>query len=312
MMHNHWRGVSVIIPVYNRENFLKESIQSVLTQKFSGTLEIIVSDDGSIDKSLQIAESFGPAVRVLRKPNNCLSQGASSARNRGIQAANQPFICFLDSDDFYLPGHLNRMVDLLESRQDICFAFSRMQDMREIDGIRHYSPWTRSVVTDRDVCYLGLTRPRLVSMNTLILRRRVFQEIGLFNESYSNGEDGDLWLRLSECYKGAFLDQFGAVCRSEHGSGQLSNNNEAIIRECALQVFSSALTRYKNQKKGDSYRLFLLKQKKAGIMYYKDYSWRYRMVLTSLMIRCPVCFVRFVYDYWLTGGLKYRWFKSTS
>jgi glycosyltransferase involved in cell wall biosynthesis len=76
-------------------------------------LEIIVSDDGSTDNGVDIARSFGSPVKVLLKPGNCPDQGVSGARNRGIEAATQSYIAFLDSDDYYLPGHLNKMAALL-------------------------------------------------------------------------------------------------------------------------------------------------------------------------------------------------------
>jgi len=293
---NYMSGISVIIPVYNREKFLKEAIQSVLDQKLIGTLEIIVSDDGSTDKSLEIADSFGSLVKVLRKPNDCLSQGVSGARNRGIQMATQPYICFLDSDDFYLPGHLNQMIALMETRQDISFAFSRMQEMKEIDGVRYYTPWTRPVVIKRDICYLGLTRPKLVHMNVLITRIKALQQIGMFDESYSNGEDGDLWIRLSEKHSGEFLDYFGAVYRIEHGYGQLCDNSMAVINRCAFQVFSSALKRHLKQIDCDPYRLFLIRQKILGILFSNEFPWRYRINLLGLFMRNPICFVNFIAD----------------
>ena len=78
-------GISVIIPVYNRELFIKEAIQSFLSQDYEGIIEVLISDDGSTDRSLIIAESFGEKVKILRKPKNCLTQGVSSTRNRGLR-----------------------------------------------------------------------------------------------------------------------------------------------------------------------------------------------------------------------------------
>lgn len=290
-------GVSVIIPVYNRENFIGEAIQSVLDQDFDGDIEIIVSDDGSTDKSIEIAESFGPLVRVLHKPIDCLSQGVSGARNRGILVATQPYIGFLDSDDFYLPGHLISLVSVLELRHDIGFAFSRMQEVKEVDGLRQYSPWTRPIITDRDVRYLGLTRSRLLSMNVLILRSDVFDKIGKFNETYSNGEDGDLWIRLGEHFDGFFLDQAGAVCRREHGAAQLSNNQPDIIRECALRVFSAALERVATQPIKDKYRFFLLKLKVYGLKYSGINTPLYIFHLVSMLFWHPFLSIVYLIEY---------------
>lgn len=294
------QGISVVIPVYNRERHLKQAIQSVLDQEFSGTLEIIISDDGSTDRSIQIAESFGSVVKIIRKPKKCMSQGVAGARNRGIQVATQPYICFLDSDDFYLSGYINRMIEIMKSRQDIGFAFCRTKKLEEISGTRNFAPWTRKVVNSDDVKYLGLTRSKLIHIITLIVRTEVFQQIGMFNESYSNGEDGDFWIRLGENYSGIFSDFYGAVYRVNHSAEQLSKNSSHKIDDCALRVFSSALQRCRLLKTYDPYRHFLIKMKIFGIKYSRKYHLFYRAILIGLMITHPICSIRYIQNIMLT------------
>ena len=92
--------VSVIIPVYNGEKYLRESIDSIFSQTYT-PIEVIVVDDGSTDQSKAIARSF-PQIRYLFQNNS----GHASARNRGIRAANADYISFLDSDDLWLPEKL--------------------------------------------------------------------------------------------------------------------------------------------------------------------------------------------------------------
>lgn len=89
------KGISIIIPTFNREAFIGEAIQSILKQEYPYKIEIIISDDGSTDNTLSIAARYGQKRKILKKPDNCLSQGASGARNRGIAAATQPFLGFL-------------------------------------------------------------------------------------------------------------------------------------------------------------------------------------------------------------------------
>jgi glycosyltransferase involved in cell wall biosynthesis len=93
---NSFPGVSVVIPCFNGEKFLSETIQSVLQQSFQ-PLEILVVDDGSTDGSVRIAKSFGDRVCVFHQPN----QGESVARNRGIELARGDFVAFLDADDIW-------------------------------------------------------------------------------------------------------------------------------------------------------------------------------------------------------------------
>jgi glycosyltransferase involved in cell wall biosynthesis len=265
------KGISVIIPVYNREAFLEEAIQSVLSQNYQGTLEIIISDDGSTDRSLEIAASFGSKVQILRKPNWCKSQGVSGTRNRGIAVATQPYISFLDSDDFYLPGHLNMMAELLESRLELGFVFSRMLQMKEHDGSRMFAPWTRAKLTKKDILYPVISGSNVAHTNCFLFRIVVFKTVGVFNESYTNGEDGDLWMRVSEQYQGGLSDHYGAVYRIEHGFGQLTCiHNQDNIRNCFKGVFSDALIRYQMQSKRDRYRLFRLR---LILAFYKQPLW---------------------------------------
>ena len=97
--------VSVVIPCYNGAAFLRETLDSVLAQTHA-PLEVIVVDDGSTDDSAAIAESYGPPVRVIRQRN----QGESVARNRGIDEARGDWIAFIDSDDVWKPGKLERQL----------------------------------------------------------------------------------------------------------------------------------------------------------------------------------------------------------
>ncbi len=254
------KGISVIIPVFNRDRFLGEAIKSVLSQNYLGPIEIIVSDDGSTDRSLSVASSFGENVRIITKPEGCNSQGVSGTRNRGIAAATQPYIAFLDSDDFYLSNHLNRIAAILESREELGFVFSRMLQMKEQNGRRFFAPWTRSRITNRDILNPVVSGACVVHTNIFLFRRDVFNMVGVFNEQYSNGEDGDLWMRISEGYKGKFADYYGAVYRIEHGGCQLTKSaNQSQVQECFKKVFFNALTRCQARPQHNRYRLFRLR-----------------------------------------------------
>ena len=103
-------SISVVIPCYNAAAFLRATIESILGQT-QPVLEVIVVDDGSTDDSANIAESFGPPVRVIRQPN----QGESAARNRGIEAAGGEWVAFLDADDLWLPTKVELQAEAIRS-----------------------------------------------------------------------------------------------------------------------------------------------------------------------------------------------------
>ena len=105
--------VSVIMPAYNSEVYIRESIDSVLAQTFAD-FELIVVDDGSTDTTAAIAESYSDSrIRLIRQPN----RGVSVARNTGLEASQGQFITFLDSDDLYYPDFLKTLHRLIQSNQ---------------------------------------------------------------------------------------------------------------------------------------------------------------------------------------------------
>jgi glycosyltransferase involved in cell wall biosynthesis len=252
-------GISVIIAAYNSQMFIAEAIQSVLDQDYDGHLEIIISDDGSSDKTLEISESFGDKVTILKRERDCLSQGASSTRNRGLMAATKPYICFLDSDDFLLPDHLNRIASVLENNPNLGFAFCRILEIKEEKGLKLYKPWTQQHISKNDVLNPMVSRNQVVCTNSFIFRKIVFDKVGGFNETYSNGEDSDMWMRISEKYRGAFVDHYGAVYRKQHGNNQLTKNPKEIINNCHLAIINNAIQRYYQLGLNDSNRIFELK-----------------------------------------------------
>jgi glycosyltransferase involved in cell wall biosynthesis len=248
-------GISIIIPVYNREKYLSDAIDSILKQNYPGPLEIIISDDGSIDKSIDIAFSYNDSrIKVLRKPADCKTQGAASARNRGINAASHTYICFLDSDDYQLDGFLETMIQGILSNEKCDFAFCRTMERIESDSQMVIKPWTKKKITELDIKHIGITRHKVVHTNTFIFRKNIFNKVGYFNEKYSNVEDIDMWLRIGENFKCVFIDFVGTV-RRKHGY-QLTMNDEYMINTYAIEVFKNALRRAREQN--DLLRIYRL------------------------------------------------------
>jgi glycosyltransferase involved in cell wall biosynthesis len=111
--------VSVVIPVRNGVNYLEAAIQSVLGQG-NVEVEVIVVDNGSSDGSRTLAESFGAPVRVISEPR----KGAAHARNAGVRQARGEYLAFLDADDVWAPGKLERQLRELEARKDLDMVFT--------------------------------------------------------------------------------------------------------------------------------------------------------------------------------------------
>ena len=180
--------ISVIIPTYNRGWIIKEAIDSVLSQDYVN-FEPIVVDDGSTDITHEILNSYQKDITVLRQNN----QGVSAARNRGLAAASGRFIAFLDSDDFWLPQKLSRQVDFFHSNPDALICQTEeiwiRNNVRVNPKKRHKKPSGMIFEPSLSLC--------LVSPSAVMIKRSLFEEVGLFDETLPACEDYDLWLRIS-------------------------------------------------------------------------------------------------------------------
>ena len=182
---------SVIIPLYNKEYSILQTLNSVLKQDFAD-FEVIVVNDGSTDDSFNVACRFTDSrIRVVDKPNG----GVSSARNRGIEESKADYIAFLDGDDLWETNHLSTLKELIENYPEASFYATRyrMSDrsLRTIDESFLVKDFFLGNVKEN-----GQTGYLLVWTSCVVAKRDCFEKVGSFNEEFSHGEDLDLWKRL--------------------------------------------------------------------------------------------------------------------
>jgi len=209
-------AVSVIIPTYNRADFLCSAIQSVLDQTFRD-FELIVVDDGSRDNTREAVEGFtDPRIRYVYQEN----KGISGARNTGIRNANATYIAFLDSDDLWLPQLLEVEIPILNTNQDVGLVYARAQSMdwsgemlkgRIVGAPQRYPDGTlKSLLYGDFVCTI-----------TVVARRESLERAGWFDETLTTSVDWDMWLRMSLVCRFQFVDEVLACIRSH--SGRITN-----------------------------------------------------------------------------------------
>lgn len=189
--------ISVIIPTFNRCAMLGKAVDSVLHQDYPDT-EIIVVDDGSTDATREMLHSYGKRIRIIRQEN----RGVSAARNRGIAAAEGELIAFLDSDDLWLPGKLKSQAAFFADRPGAMICQTEEIWIRK--GVRvnpKKKHRKRSGMIFEPSLHLCLVSPSAVMM-----RRKLFAEVGLFDENLPACEDYDLWLRVSLRYPVFLMD----------------------------------------------------------------------------------------------------------
>jgi len=192
-------AVSVIIPTYNRSDLVLQAVTSVLEQTFKD-MEILVVDDGSTDGTADKLEPFSAKIRLLRHER---TRGVSAARNTGIVASSAPLIAFLDSDDRWLPGKLDAQVRFFREHAGAVACQTREIWIRR--G-RRVNPARRHIKPSGDIFEASLERC-LVSPSAVMIRRSLFDEVGLFDEDMPVCEDYDLWLRISSRYPIHLIDE---------------------------------------------------------------------------------------------------------
>jgi GT2 family glycosyltransferase len=193
-------AVTVIMPVYDRERFVREAIASVLAQTF-GDFELIVVDDGSTDATPAVVATIDdPRLRYVAQPH----RGVAAAMNTGLRAARGRYVARLDSDDVWLPDLLATQVAVLETRPEIDVVYARGQGM-EADGTVTTHVWGFGPRWPGDALRSQLHGDFTCNI-TAVARRDCLERAGGFDESLTAHEDWDLWLRVARHYSFAFTD----------------------------------------------------------------------------------------------------------
>jgi glycosyltransferase involved in cell wall biosynthesis len=204
--------VSVVIPSYNRAQYLSSAIDSIISQSYP-IYEIIVVDDGSSDDTAGVCARYGKPVRYVYQDN----AGPSSARNTGIEHATGELLAFLDSDDTWLPGKTERQVALFERDQSLGLC-----------ATANYNCDENGTITDLHcICPTNPSRIRreifirsLFCTPSVMVRRECFRHVGMFDTSYKFGEDWDMWIRILGRYRGAFIAE--PLCKCPRLSSGIS------------------------------------------------------------------------------------------
>lgn len=185
--------ISVIIPVYNGEKTIRETIESVLKQSFYD-LELIVINDGSTDSTLEIVSSIKDSrLKIFSYPN----AGLAISRNRGITYASGEFVSFLDADDIWTADKLELQLKALQENPQAAVAYS-WTDL--IDESSQFLRPSSHITANGDVYARLLLINFLENGSNPLIRKQALTKVGGFDESLSGAADWDMWLRLAACY----------------------------------------------------------------------------------------------------------------
>lgn len=196
--------VSVVIPAFNAEALIAETLESVVASTF-GDFEVLVIDDGSKDRTVEVASRFGGKVRVVSQPN----AGSSAARNRGADLTDSEFIAFLDSDDIWHPRKLACQVDVLEQRPDHGVCFTRFTPWAG-GSSRAFREEPRSGMVDETMSgwvYHHLILTNWCLPSSMLVRRSAWQQTGPFLCDDQQTDDWEYIIRATQSQRFVRLDE---------------------------------------------------------------------------------------------------------
>ncbi len=213
-------GVSVVIPAYNYAHFLPTAIDSALAQDHPN-IEIIVVDDGSTDNTPEVAAGYGDRIRCIHQPN----AGLSAARNTGIKAASHPFVAFLDADDEWLPGSISAVMREFEAHGKELGAVAGQSIFMDHEGV--IVPF-KSRVRDlpRGIEFADILLKTRFSPSSVVARRSVFDDCGMFDTTMRSSEDRDMWLRIAAKFK--FVQLRERLLYVRNHSSSMSKNTDRM------------------------------------------------------------------------------------
>ncbi|MFT5249689.1 MAG: glycosyltransferase involved in cell wall biosynthesis [bacterium] len=250
--------ISVVIPTYNAGKYIEECITSVLDQQCPN-IEIIVVDDCSTDNTKNVVSQFDPSIVKYI----CLEKnfgGPAKPRNVGVKAALGHFIVMLDADDLLVKNSIQQRIEILKADQEIACVFSDgkrfdetngehsetflLQHSYFIDLVKQYKKGASYKFKSKDA-YRTLARGDFILPSGLIIRRSVFDHIGWYDESITNGQDADMSLRIAKIYPIGFLDIIGFKQRVHENSissqGHKLINNKIILLKNNLERSDDAI-----------------------------------------------------------------------
>lgn len=225
--------VSVVIPVYNGERYLEEALQSAFDQDYPH-LEVVLVDDGSTDRSADIARSFA-GLKYLSQPN----QGPAAARNTALSYVTGDLVTFLDADDLWPGNRVRLQVDFMLENPDIGFAFGRCHAFLEPGTPR--PPWlSEDALTGAQVGYFP---------GTLVATREALDIVGGFNPELQVGEGADWFIRAKDSRIPMKVIDEVLLHRRVHATNLTHQGRQ--INQNILQALKQSLDRKRQQEAAD-------------------------------------------------------------
>lgn len=230
--------ISVIMPVYNAEKYLREAIESILSQTFSD-FEFLILNDGSTDNSIDIIRSYSDSRILIH--NSVVNQGLIFQLNKGLDLSRGKYIARMDADDISLPERLARQVEFLETHRDIGVLGTGVQIMDTFGNILHTIQFSsQQGVLRWCLCFYNpLVHP------TVMMRREIVKLTDGYDSDMLHAEDYDLWRRMSGITRFSNLKDVLLILRKHNEN--VSNVHFALQRQNSIQISSKMILQILNE-----------------------------------------------------------------
>jgi hypothetical protein len=223
--------VSVIIHTYNNEKFIAETVESVLNQTYKD-YEIIVVDDGSEDGTRDALIPYMQKIRYHYKENG----GIASAKNAGICLSQTEFVAFLDHDDLWVPDKLQLQMECFNENLQVGLVYSKYTSFRDGKELRTkpekgYSGWI----------FKELLSKSFIQTSTVVVKRECLDAVGPYDETFSLGDEYDMFLRIAQKFQCGFVDK-GLTRYRVHDTN--ASNNDFLFDNENLGVYKKVYNNF--------------------------------------------------------------------
>lgn len=231
--------VSVILPCYNGARWIREAIESVLAQTYKD-FELIIVDDGSTDSSGKIVSLYSNDARVCYIYQK--NRGFSAAINKGIRESSGDFVGFIGQDDLWMPKKLKEQVNYLRKHQNVDLVHSNYYII-DLEGKivkKRNTKMQEPPSTGENVKELFLGN--FIAFETVLVRKKSLEEVGVFDERMIAFSDHDMWLRIAGSSNIGYIDL--PLVKKRHHEAQLSRVREEAGIKDELLITKKAIDRY--------------------------------------------------------------------
>ncbi len=209
---------SVICPTHNSSSYLKETLESLLGQKYR-KFEIIFSDDVSKDNTVEILESYknkfsslGINVKIIKNNHG----GPGFARNKGLNWANSEWVCFIDSDDLWHESKLLKVSNIIQEDRKLNCILHRQYFLGKNNKVKEYDfdkYFNRNISVKKQ-----LYKNNFFAMSAVTIKKKLIEDAQGFNENYDNAQDYDLWLRIGNKFNLLIIPEYLGSYRERDGN----------------------------------------------------------------------------------------------